>query len=247
MHMFSAHDPPGTQAPALNMRVGIDLHVHTRRYSACAPSLNSGMVVNAINSGRLDGAVLTEHDVLWPKEEIKALNDKLKRGRIYRGVEVSSCSGHFVLIGIEKWSCLSPGAPIEAILPLAEAQAAAVIWAHPHQRYSQITHPLEAVFGEVFGEASGEGFREGRCPVRLDAIEVASTVTRDRHARHARHLARRHGLFMVGGSDAHTAAALGQVFTRFAHLPADERALAAAIRLGQCNPFVPKSPYPSIH
>jgi predicted metal-dependent phosphoesterase TrpH len=189
------------------------------------------MVVAGVNSGRLDGAVLTEHDALWPEEEIRALNGKLHRGRIYRGVEVSSCSGHFVLIGIEALNCIHPGDSIERILPVAEAQGAAVIWVHPHQRYSQITHPLEEAFGTDF---CGDHF-----PDRIDAIEVASTVTRERHARHARRLARCHGLSMVGGSDAHTAAALGQALTHFTHLPADEGALAAAIRLGQCAPFVP--------
>jgi predicted metal-dependent phosphoesterase TrpH len=188
------------------------------------------MVVDAINSGRLDGVVLTEHDTLWPPEEIRALNGKLRRGKIYGGVEVSSCSGHFVLIGIDALHPLNPGDPIEAILPVAEAQGAAVIWVHPHQRYSQITQPLD--------EAFGEGLK-GRFPMRIDAIEVASTVTRDYHARHARHLAKRFGLFMVGGSDAHSAAALGQALTRFAHLPADEGALAAAIRFGRCRPFLP--------
>jgi predicted metal-dependent phosphoesterase TrpH len=234
MQMPDAPILPGRQAPELNLRIGIDLHVHTRRYSACAPSLTSEMVVNAINSGWLDGVVLTEHDILWPVEEIRTLNGKLQRGKIYRGVEVSSCSGHFVLIGIEALHPLSPGDPIEAVLPVAEAQGAAVIWVHPHQRYSQITHPLD----EAVGEALGEGFKE-RFPVRIDAIEVASTVTRDHHARHARHLAKSLGLSMVGGSDAHSAAALGQALTRFTHLPTDEVALAAAIRCGRCGPFVP--------
>jgi predicted metal-dependent phosphoesterase TrpH len=195
------------------------------------------MVVEAINSGRLDGVVLTEHDVLWPEEEVHALNGKLHRGKIYRGVEVSSCNGHFVLIGVENLHPLCPGDPIEAVLLVAKAQGAAVIWVHPHQRYRQITHPLD----EAIGDASGEGFKENRMPSRIDAIEVASTVTKDRNCLRARRLAKRLGLSMVGGSDAHSAAALGQALTRFTHLPADEGALAAAIRLGRCEPFVADS------
>lgn len=213
---------PEMSATGHPLSIRVDLHVHTRRYSACAPSLALDKIVAVLNCGRLDGVVLTDHDVLWPKEEIQALNAKLRRGRIYRGIEASSCNGHFLLIGVEEMGAIHLGDPLETLQSEAHGQGAAVIWAHPHQRYSQITQPLDGA----------------RLPVGIDAIEVASTVTTDKATAAAQELARRHGLPMVAGSDAHCAAAVGQALTRLAELPADEGALAEMIRRGQCEPHV---------
>jgi predicted metal-dependent phosphoesterase TrpH len=213
---------PEKSATGHPLPIRIDLHVHTRRYSACAPSLALEQIVAVLNRGWLDGVVLTDHDVLWPRVEIQALNAKLQRGRIYRGIEASSCNGHFLLIGVENMGAIHPGDPIETLQSAAHGQGAAVIWAHPQQRYSQITQPLAGA----------------RLPVGIDAIEVASTVTTDKAASAAQRLARRHGLPMVAGSDAHCAAAVGQALTRFAELPADEGALAEMIRRGHCAPHV---------
>ena len=204
------------------LRISIDLHVHTRRYSACAPTLAPGQIVDILNSGQLDGVVLTDHDILWPKDEIRALNANLRRGRIYRGMEASSRNGHFILIGVEDVRGIHPGSPLSTLQSAAHAQGGVVIWAHPHQCYGQITQPLD----------------DTRLPVGIDAIEVASTVTTARAATAARGLARRYGLPMVAGSDAHCAAAVGQALTRFAQLPADEAALAEMIRSGLCTPHV---------
>lgn len=208
------------KGPSLPVR--IDLHVHTRRYSACAPSLASDQIVDILNGGQLDAVVITDHDVLWPEEEIQALNTKLRRGRIYRGIEASSCNGHFVIIGIDDRHAIHPGDPLESLALAAHAQGAVVIWAHPHQRYSQITQPLDDM----------------RLPVGIDAIEVASTVTTGEAASDAQEVAKRHGLPMVAGSDAHCLVAVGQALTRFAQLPVDEGALAELIRSGQCEPSV---------
>lgn len=218
-----ASRPKPRQLPRLlpaQLPVRIDLHVHTRRYSPCAPSLSPTQVVDLLNSGYLEGIVLTDHDVLWSPEEILALNAKLNRGRIYRGVEVSSRNGHFLLIGVNEVQILQPGDPLATIQTLAHSQGGVVIWAHPHQRYHQITDPIE-----------GE-----RLPPGIDAIEVASTATSPDQAEAARRLARRHRVTMVGGSDAHCLAAVGQVLTCFKRLPADETALAEMIRRGECIP-----------
>lgn len=213
---------PEMSVAGQSLPIRIDLHVHTRRYSTCAPSLALDQILAVLNSGQLDGVVLTDHDILWPVQEIQTLNAKLERGRIYRGIEASSPNGHFVLIGMEDARAIHPSDPLETLQSAAHSQGAVVIWAHPHQRYSQITHPLD-----------------GAClPGGIDAIEVASTVTTANAATDAQCIAKRYGLPMVAGSDAHCVAALGQALTRFAQLPTDEGALAEMIRQGQCAPYV---------
>ncbi len=198
----------------------IDLHVHSRRFSPCAESLDP-LQLPALLSGRhLSGIVITEHDHLWPRSDIDELNRRLPSGRIFRGVEVSSSNGHFVVIGLERMDGIRPGISAQALIRKARSQDAAVILAHPHIHYSQTKNQLDAL----------------EMPAGIDAIEVASTITVGEAAQQAQACARQIGCAMVGGSDAHALSQVGQAFTTFAALPSDESELAAAIRNGACRP-----------
>jgi len=193
----------------------VDLHVHTRRYSPCAELLNPEQLPNAMVERGLHGVVLCEHDVLWPKDEITALNRDLNGSRIYRGVEVSSCNGHFLVIGMEGLEDLKPGVSVKRILRVARAHDAAGIWAHPQLEYRLLAKPLKPC----------------DAPRGIDAVEVISTTTCGDQSAAARSYARLLGCGMVGGSDAHVLDHVGKAFTVFDHLPGDEKELATAI----CN------------
>lgn len=196
----------------------VDLHVHTRRYSPCAESLDPEKLPEAITAMGLDGAVITEHDHLWSPLEIAALNRHASGPRIYRGVEVSSRNGHFLVIGLDRPDAFHPGMSIQNLVRQAQRQDAAVIWAHPQLTYSQTRSPID--FSNL--------------PKGIDAIEVASTVTVGPQAAEVKAYARAFGYSMVGGSDAHALAQIGKAFTHLDFLPADEKELAAAIRSGRC-------------
>lgn len=208
---------PMTAEPAFPYR--IDLHVHTRRFSPCAEALDPEQLPRCIARAGLQGVVITEHDRLWPAGSIAGLNRSMTAGRIYRGVEVSSRNGHFIVIGLDRMGPLAPGISIAALLRHAHRCDAAVIWAHPYLNYDAVAQPLTA-------EAMPGG---------LHAVEVASGVTRGEHSRQARSLAERRRWAAVGGSDAHSIGQVGWAYTCFAELPADEKALAAAIRRGRCR------------
>lgn len=197
----------------------IDLHVHTCRYSPCAEGLDPEQLPRCLGRAGLQGLVLTEHDCLWPAEAIAALNRSLPWGRIYRGVEVSSCNGHFIVIGLERMVPFAPGISIAALLDHLRSSGAAVIWAHPYLHYGNTQAPLSA----------------DAMPYGIDALEVASSVTRGEQRRRALAEAGRRGWTAVGGSDAHTLGQVGSAYTLFAELPANEKALAAAIRQGRCR------------
>jgi predicted metal-dependent phosphoesterase TrpH len=198
----------------------IDLHVHTRRFSPCAESLDPWRLPELLSQMRLDGIVITEHDHLWPRREIDELNRSLPSTRIYRGVEVSSSNGHFVVIGLERMVGIRPGISARDLIRRARSQQAAVILAHPHIHYSQTQDQLDML----------------EMPAGIDAIEVASTMTTGEAAQQAQRCARQIGCAMVGGSDAHALSQVGQSFTIFSTYPSDEIALAAAIRNGACRP-----------
>lgn len=197
----------------------VDLHVHTRRYSPCAESLDPEKLPAAITAMGLDGVVITEHDHLWSPLEIAALNRQASDPLIYRGVEISSRNGHFLVIGLERLDAFYPGMSVENLVRQAQRQDAAVVWAHPQLTYSQTYSPLD--FANL--------------PKGIDAIEVASTVTVGYQAQEVMAHARARGYGTVGGSDAHALAQVGRAYTCFDHLPADEKELAAAIRSGRCR------------
>jgi predicted metal-dependent phosphoesterase TrpH len=201
------------------LRFRVDLHVHTRRYSPCAESLGPEHLAGAMHRSGLDGLVIAEHDHLWPPEEIARLNADLGDKRIYRGVEVSSRHGHFLVIGLDAMDGIKPGIGIMDLIPAIDAQQAAIIWAHPFLHYDSIASPLE-----------GAGMPGG-----LHAVEVASGVTHGKESAATRTLAKRMGWASVGGSDAHTPAQVGCAYTLLASLPVDEKQLAAAIRNGLCT------------
>lgn len=204
--------------PAYRFRV--DLHVHTRRYSPCAELLDPTRLAQALRRQGLHGAVLTEHDQVWPEEELAALNRRSGRVRLYRGVEVSSRNGHFVVIGLQNLEGIQPGIGIAELIAKAVGQNAAVICVHPHLSYAQTREPLNL-----------EDLPRG-----IHAVEVVSTLTRQAHSTNARRMAERAGWSMVGGSDAHSLPQVGQSFTQFPELPRNERHLAEMIRAGRCMP-----------
>ena len=206
---MKVHCPPSAQWR-------VDLHVHTCRYSPCAELLDPDQLPKVMAKRGLHGVVITEHDVLWPAEEIAALNRDLNGSRIFRGVEISSCNGHFIVIGLDTLEDLPPGVSARRILQVAREQGAAVVWAHPQLEFRQMVEPLKPC----------------DIPNGIDAVEVVSTATCGEQSEAARAYARDLACGMVGGSDAHILDHVGKAFTVFDRMPSDEKELAAALSNG---------------
>jgi predicted metal-dependent phosphoesterase TrpH len=201
--------------------IAIDLHVHTRRYSACAELLDPLDLAEGMKRSGLQGLVITEHDVLWGRDELTELNRLTAPCRVYRGVEVSAREGHVVVIGIEQADPIRPGMSVAELGALLQAQSAAAIWAHPPA--ALLREPFSA---EVEAIAAV-----------IDAVEVISTVTTDDKSIAAQVFAKRGRFAQVAGSDAHYPEQIGAVCTLFKMLPADERALACMIKQGEGLPI----------
>ena len=193
----------------------IDLHVHTNRYSPCAETLNPEKLGQAACDAGLDGLVLTEHDAMWTEEEVRILMQKIgPQVKIYRGVEISSLDGHFVVIGLKDMTDIKVGISAVELFAIARKENAVVILAHPQR---------SGCWTKLFPENIN-------WHKYVDAIEVASTCTLGKYEIEARRLATESGLSKVAGSDAHCLSRVGQTYTEFNFLPANELALAEAIR-----------------
>jgi len=201
--------------------IAIDLHVHTRRYSACAELLDPLDLAEGMQRSGLQGLVVTEHDQLWTRDELAALNRHIAPLRVFRGVEVSTRAGHIVVIGIEHTDGLRAGMALAELAEKVRAEQAAAIWAHPPEAMLRI--PLSGEQEAIAGA--------------IDAVEVFSTVTVKEKSDAALAFARHCRLTPVAGSDAHYPEQIGAVYTVFQVLPDNEKALAQMIKQGEGQPM----------
>ncbi len=189
----------------------IDIHVHTRRHSACGRSEPEEMVAAAQRYG-LDALVFTEHHVVWGRGELAELQRLFPSVRLFTGVEISTeSSGDVLVIGAEGTDWFAPRIPAEAVVTEAHARGGIVIAAHPYR--------------------AGYG-TEGLDQLPFDAVEVYSLhMHRGAHQR-AVALAERRGFRKVATSDAHRLDAVGLYAIRLDAPVASEAALADAILAG---------------
>jgi len=199
----------------------VDLHLHTARYSPCAEAVDPSAIAAWAGRAGLAGAVITDHDVLWPEDELERLREDFPSVAFYRGIEVTSQGCHLVVVGLDRQDGLRRGTPVEEVVRIAHAQGAAVILAHPYRDADPDVLPLDGI----------------------DAVEVGSTSFTRPEAARARALARRLGKPEVASSDAHALSRIGWAYTVFPRLPADEKELAAMVRDGLGRPSTPH-PFP---
>ena len=105
-------------------RFVIDLHMHTSRYSPCAPLLEPETIISRLHERGLSGGVITEHDVLWSEDELQALVHASSEGvegvRLYRGVEISADHAHILAFGLESLAETPRGCPIQRVIDTAQ-------------------------------------------------------------------------------------------------------------------------------
>lgn len=197
----------------------LDLHVHTSRYSPCGRSSPEEMVEAAREAG-LHGLVFTEHNVLWPREELAELQKMYPEVKLYRGVEITSCSKNdYLLYGLaDGANDLPVGLEDVEIIQWARRQNAAIVLAHPYRYVPEVPDALSAH------------------PV--DAIEVMSTNIYNYAHRPAIALAHRLGIPAICASDGHHGSMLGLYAMVCEDLPANERALAQRLRAGAMQPYI---------
>lgn len=188
----------------------VDLHVHTNRYSPCGRSSPEEMAACARKVG-LDVLVLTEHNILWPEDEVAALRERFPGLVILRGVEVLSDAGDdFLVYGVTDPQLFYPRMDGRELVRRAHAAGGVVVLAHPYRYSDQVPAWLE------------------EDPV--DGVEVWSwNILGYAHGR-AMELARRLGAFTVAASDAHHVDVLGLYALRLHHPVADETQLAQVLR-----------------
>ena len=186
----------------------IDLHTHTRVLSPCS-ALTPDALVRAARERGLDGVCLTEHDVLWPLDEIKALAASMQFV-VLRGMEVTTEVGHVLVFGLERHD--PSMAVLDTLHRIVRAEGALMYLAHPSRRYGTLPPAdLSAYFDSVESQNGTEG------TLQNDAATLLAANLR---------------LPGIGGSDSHSVREVGVCATEFDADIADESSFMAALRSG---------------
>lgn len=107
----------------------IELHLHTSRYSECSIVTAEEAMSRLIEFG-YDAVCITEHDAVWPDDELQRLREKFPAIRIFPGVELSLGDQHLLVLGTNDRQYLSIGCDADILERAREADHLTVL-AHP--------------------------------------------------------------------------------------------------------------------
>lgn len=187
----------------------IDLHCHTKVHSACS-ALTSEALVRAARARGLDGVCITEHDALWPLDEIERVAEEMDFV-VLRGIEVTTEVGHVLVYGVSRHDPAM--ATLDELHRIVRAEGGVMYLAHPSRRYGTLPPAdLASVFDSVEVENGTEGMLQNN-----NAALLASGLA----------------LPGIGGSDCHAVREAGVCATEFEDGVRDEAAFVRALRSGR--------------
>jgi predicted metal-dependent phosphoesterase TrpH len=195
----------------------IDLHCHTSPISPCS-EMTPDEMMNAALDAKLDGVCLTEHNRVWNPDQTQALSQKYGIA-VFRGIEVTTTGGDILVFGVdaEPEGLLTP----KQLKQRVDASEAIAIAAHPFRGF--------LLFGFGILQMNVNDALENPTLSQVHAVEICNGKVTDEENEFAGQVADALGLIKVGGSDAHSADAVGTCVTNFEVQIKNERDLIAAI------------------
>jgi predicted metal-dependent phosphoesterase TrpH len=163
-------------------------------------------MINRAKALGLDGVCITEHDAIWPWQEIEALS-RQERFPLFRGLEVSTNHGHILAFGLHEYDAGLWRA--ERLREVADETGALTVLCHPWRARPP------ALSAEEYAKRPVVGL--------IDEIEALNGNCEDWENERAAEMCRCLSLRGVGGSDAHGVMELGRCVTVFER-PVDSEA-----------------------
>jgi predicted metal-dependent phosphoesterase TrpH len=189
----------------------MDLHVHSR-LSGDNDADPEECVVRAIERG-LHGIAFTEHYFYDASEPVEELAERY-RGRllIVRGVEFSAIEGHCLVFGVDTDALAMDYPPVAELVRAVNRAGGVAVPSHPYRRGSGV--------GDLVLTLQG-----------IAAVEGHNGCNHRSFNEPAIDAARKRGLPVTGGSDAHEARHVGDCYTAFREPVSAER-LVELLRAG---------------
>ncbi|MHC4715936.1 MAG: PHP domain-containing protein [Planctomycetota bacterium] len=170
----------------------VELHLHTSRYSSCSVATPDELMDRLVALG-YEAVYLTEHDALWPADELARLQAEHPRIRIFPGVELTITQDpfqHLLVLGTTDEEYLRMVDPA-GVLDRARAAGHLTILAHPFR----------------FNAGAALVAERHLLP---DALEYCSCNQPPVLGRYVAELAAAHGLALVNAGDCHALDFLGR-------------------------------------
>jgi predicted metal-dependent phosphoesterase TrpH len=185
----------------------IDLHTHT--YPKSDDSfMGVDDLIDTTKRLGLDGVCLTEHDVFWSKDEVRALGKK-HDFLVLPGCEINTDAGHILVFGLGQY-VFGLHKP-DFVRQMVDRQGGVIVSAHPYRRrFLEEPARQPEARADMLARAVADGFfrscdaleginGRGTGPENLFSQDLVSTLC----------------LNSTGGSDAHRLEQLGTAATRF--------------------------------
>ena len=189
-----------------------DLHLHTSRHSPDSETDPFDLLESARKAG-LDGVVITEHDYLWPEDELLELRAAAPDLVVLAGLEVTGRGGDVLVYGITDATPLPRGIGWGELVREVHRQGGVAVAAHPN-RWGQ---PFERLVRET--------------GVKLDGIEIMSNNMDAELRQQAAELLEKYPEYaQLGNSDSHAPWSVGCCYTDFDATIRTNADLVAAIR-----------------
>lgn len=192
----------------------VEMHAHSSERS-----LDSGVRAEVMARQaawrELDGLCLTEHNALWPPEEVLELSERCEIV-LFAGMELGTDAGHVLVYGLDHYH--PELLMLDRLRRIAEYEGAAMVMAHPMRTF----HGKRPGWDEI--------------PAYFEGIEAINGDHSDGEDGYLIRQARQHSVASIGGSDVHSRDAVGRVATLFPRMPRDIGDLASLIRVRECAP-----------
>jgi len=203
--------------------LSIDLHTHSEASFDGRDSVEL-LLEQAVAVG-LDAIAITDHDEIWASRKAVSLAPAYDLIAI-PGMEVSSAAGHVLSLGTD--------AKIPKGLPFGET----VDRIRDNGGIAVVPHPFQESRSGVLANISKREL------ATADAIEVYNSRLLTGYSnRQARRFARRRGLPMTAGSDAHICEMVGQAVTKVAPPAVTADAILEEIERGRTSTDGKRTPW----
>lgn len=199
----------------------IDLHIHTTPRSSCSHISPAALIKEAKRQG-LDGVCLTEHQNIWPREEVDRLADE-GGIRIFRGNEFTTNQGDILVFGY--YEDMKNLLMIEDLRKAVQESGGIMIAAHPFRGFKTVGISKLHMTVEQACKRKVFAF--------VDAIEVGNGKLSQEENEMAAKVAQHLSLLGTVGSDAHQTDEIGRWVMDFELDIADERELVTELRAGR--------------
>lgn len=177
------------------------MHIHTHLSDGGPTPLQ--VVEHVLRNTDLAVIAITDHNRMDGGLRVRGLAEHYGL-EVIVGEEVGTADGHLLALFVEE--PVAPGRPMEDTVAAIHAQGGLAI----------VAHPYDFISSSLMGRGPRRWTEDALATLPLDGVEVLNgSLVRHVANMRAAHTARRLGLTMVGGSDAHHLAVIGQAHTLF--------------------------------